>query len=148
MKKIIASTIVLIVSMAAIWPAHARDEKKMLPIAAAYEVKNTREKLDGSVKFFFGEQKHPAILNKLGSDISNRKTGPAKSEEEACNIAFLSALISFEKRAKELDANAVVNIVSYYKKDAVSSTTEFECHAGVFVTGVALKGDFVKIADK
>jgi hypothetical protein len=29
-----------------------------------------------------------------------------------------------------------------------SSQTEFECHAGALMAGVALKGDFVKIADK
>jgi hypothetical protein len=39
------------------------------------------------------------------------------------------------------------NIVSYYNKKVMSSATEFECHAGAIMAGVALKGDFVKIAD-
>jgi hypothetical protein len=29
----------------------------------------------------------------------------------------------------------------------MSSATEFECHAGAIIAGVALKGDFVKLAD-
>ena len=56
-------------------------------------------------------------------------------------------MIQLEKRAKQLGANAVVNIVSYYKKDVMSSATEFECHAGAVIAGVALKGDFVKVAE-
>jgi hypothetical protein len=41
----------------------------------------------------------------------------------------------------------VVNIVSFYKKDVMSSPTEFECHAGAVIAGVALRGEFVKIAE-
>jgi uncharacterized protein YbjQ (UPF0145 family) len=80
--------------------------------------------------------------------VSNRKTNAVgKSDEKACNWAFLSAMIALEKRAKQLGANAVVNIVSYYQKDVMSSATEFECHAGAVIAGVALKGDFVNVAD-
>jgi uncharacterized protein YbjQ (UPF0145 family) len=130
-------------------PLHARDTKHMLPIAAAMEVRDAEERLDGSIKFFFGSQKTPKVLSRLGSDVSNRKTNAfGKSDEVACNWAFLSALVALEKRAKELGANAVTNVVSYYKKNPMSSTTEFECHAGAIMAGVALKGDFVKIADK
>jgi uncharacterized protein YbjQ (UPF0145 family) len=57
-------------------------------------------------------------------------------------------MIALDKRAKQLGANAVVNIVSYYQKVEMSSPTEFECHAGAVIAGVALKGDFVTIADK
>jgi uncharacterized protein YbjQ (UPF0145 family) len=113
------------------------------------QVADSQEKLEGTVKFYFGDQKHPKVLSKLGSDVSNRKTNAfGKADEKACNWAFLSALVALEKRATELGANAVVNVVSYYKKDTFSSQTEFECHAGALMAGVALKGDFVKIADK
>jgi hypothetical protein len=46
---------------------------------------------------------------------------------------------------KKLSANAVVNIISYYKKVEMSSATEFECHAGPGAH-VFLKGDLAKIA--
>jgi uncharacterized protein YbjQ (UPF0145 family) len=149
MKKIVSSAVVLGAVLAVSWPAHARDTKHMLPIAQAMEVKDAQEKLDGSVKFYFGDQKTPKILAKLGSDVSNRKTNAfGKSDEVACNWAFLSGLVALENKAKSLGANAVVNIKSYYKKNEVSSATEFECHAGGVMAGVALKGDFVKINDK
>ncbi|HEU4344524.1 MAG TPA: excinuclease ATPase subunit [Candidatus Binatia bacterium] len=149
MKKFVFSMSLFGLSLAAAWTVDARDTKHILPIAAAMEVKDASEKLNGSVKFFFGTQKSPEILKKLGSFVSNRKTNAfGKSDEQACNWAFLSALVSFEKRAQELGANAVVNIVSYYKKNEMSSATEFECHAGAIIAGVALKGDFVTIADQ
>ena len=53
---------------------------------------------------------------------------------------MLSALISLRDRAEDMGGNAVTKIVSYYKKDTFSSETEYECHAGGFVAGVALKG--------
>jgi len=147
MKKFVFSMSLLGLSLAAAWTANARDTTHILPIAAAMETKDASEKLNGSIKFFFGAQKSPTIVKKLGSYVSNRKTNAfGKSDEQACRWAFLSALVAFEKRAQELGANAVVNIVSYYKKNEMSSATEFECHAGAIIAGVALKGDFVTIA--
>ena len=149
MKNVGSFVLFLAVSFATAWPAHARDTKHLMPIAAAMQVSDAEQKLDGSVKFFFGSQKHPKVLTTLGSDVSNRKTNAfGKSDEAACNWAFLSALIALEKRAQDLGANAVINIVSYYKKNAMSSTTDFECHAGAVMAGVALKGDFVKIGGR
>ena len=42
--------------------------------------------------------------------------------------------------------NAVINIKSYYKKNEVSSAGEYECGAGAMVSGVAFKGEVVKLA--
>ncbi len=139
---------ILAFALSVTWPAHARDTKPLLPITTALEVKDAKDKLDGSVKFFFGNQDTPKILTKLGTDVTNQKTNAVgKSDEKACNWVFLSAMIQLEKRAKQMGANAVVNIVSYYQKNVMSSPTEFECHAGAVIAGVALRGEFVKIAE-
>jgi uncharacterized protein YbjQ (UPF0145 family) len=144
----VTSVAVLILCLAIGLPAHARDTRHLLPIAIALEIKDAQEKLDGSVKFYFGDQLPPQVLTNLGSDVSNRKTNAfGKSDEKACNWAFLSAMVALQTRAQQLGANAVINIVSYYNKKVMSSATEFECHAGAIIAGVALKGDFVKIAD-
>jgi uncharacterized protein YbjQ (UPF0145 family) len=149
MKKVTCSTIILASALSVAWPAYARDTKYLLPIAAALEVKDAKDKLDGSIKFFFGNQETPKVLTKLGTDVTNQKTNAVgRSDERACNWVFLSAMIQLEKRAKQLGANAVVNIVSFYKKDVMSSPTEFECHAGAVIAGVALRGEFVKIANE
>jgi uncharacterized protein YbjQ (UPF0145 family) len=81
--------------------------------------------------------------------MSNRKTnGVGKSDEVGCRWAALAALIQFQERAKEVGANAVVDIVSYYKKDEFKSATEYECHGGAVIIGVALKGTLAKVAAK
>jgi uncharacterized protein YbjQ (UPF0145 family) len=148
MKKATCSMMILAFALSVTWPAHARDTKHLLPIATALEVKDAKDKLDGSIKFFFGNQDTPKILTKLGTDVTNQKTNAVgKSDEKACNWVFLSAMIQLDKRAKQLGANAVVNIVSYYQKNVMSSPTEFECHAGAVIAGVALRGEFVKIAE-
>ena len=147
MKRIVLC-ITVTALLATVRPCEARDTKYLLPIAVAMEVKDAADKLDGSIKFFFGNQPAPPVVAKLGTDVSNRKTNAfGKSDEKACNWAFLSAMVALEKRAQQLGANAVINIVSYYRKDVMSSATEFECHAGALIAGVALKGDFVKIAE-
>jgi uncharacterized protein YbjQ (UPF0145 family) len=148
MNRIFSIAIAVALTLGSVWPAHARDDKLMLPIAPALEAKDAKEKLDGSVKFYFGDQPTPKIVTKLSTDVTNQKTNAVgKSDEKACHWVFLSAMIQLEKRAKQLGANAVVNIVSYYQKNVMSSPTEFECHAGTIVAGVALRGEFVKIAE-
>ena len=144
----VMSMAVLILCLAIALPAHGRDTKHLLPIAAAMETKDAQDKLDGSVKFYFGDQAPPQVVTVLGSDVSNRKTNAfGKSDENACHWAFLSAMVALQTRAQQMGANAVINIVSYYSKNVMSSATEFECHAGAIIAGVALKGNFVKIAD-
>ena len=52
----VMSITVLILSSGDRFPAHARDTRHLLPIAVAMETKDAQDKLDGSVKFFFGDQ--------------------------------------------------------------------------------------------
>lgn len=149
MKKTTSSAVALAISLTTLPIAHARDTKHLLPISVALETKDADDKLSGDIKFFFGDQKTPAVLKRLGNDMSNKKTNAfGKSDEKACNWAFLSALVAFDKKAKSLGANAVINIVSYYNRNTMSSATEFECHAGNVVAGVVLKGDYATVADK
>ncbi|MFC5475753.1 excinuclease ATPase subunit [Paraherbaspirillum soli] len=145
-KNVFAAALMLSLGLGVLSSAQARDIKHLFPLADAMKEADASKKLDGSVKFFFAGQDHPAVAETFISDVSNKKTNSRTTDEVACNWAFLSALISFQERAHALGADAVVNIVSYYKKDEMASATEFECHAGAIMVGVALKGDFVKLA--
>ncbi|QJQ02698.1 hypothetical protein [Herbaspirillum rubrisubalbicans] len=144
--KHISLAVTLSLALAAALPAQARDTKHLLPLDSTSNMKDKDGILDGSVKFYFAGQPHPAVLEKVSTDVTNQKTNAVgKSDEEACKWVFLSALVQLHKKAKELGGNAVVNIVSYYKKNEMASATEFECHAGATMAGVALKGDIVKL---
>ncbi|WP_447935891.1 excinuclease ATPase subunit [Stenotrophomonas lactitubi] len=101
--------------------------------------------IDGSVRFYLAGQP-VSVQQRLGEDVTNKKTNAAnKSDVEACNWVALSALLALQDGAKSRGANAVVDIVSYYKKNEFKSTTNYECWAGTFVAGVALKGTYAKV---
>ena len=148
MKQSIGLTLVLMVSLIAPRLALARNDKYLLPIKAALESTEAREKPDGSVRFFFGKQSPPPIVTKLATVTPHGKASTRRTDDiKACNAAFLVALLDFQKHAKKAGANAVVNIVSYYKNVEMASPTEFECHAGAAAHAI-LRGDLVKIADQ
>jgi len=128
-------------------PTFARDTVLHLPFADVLAMPEAKEKLDPAFKFFLAGQATPKVVKRIASDVSNPKTnGVGKSDEFGCKWAALSALISLQDSAKRQGGNAVVDIVSYYKRVEYSSPTDFECHAGAFVIGVALKGTTAKIA--
>ena len=148
MKLSIALKVALMVSLLAALPAQARNDKYLLPIKAALESTEAREKPDGSVKFFFGKQSTLQIVTNLGNVTLHGKANTRRTDDvKACNAAFLAAMVDFQKRAKKAGANGVVNIVSYYKNVEMASPSEFECHAGAAAHAI-LRGDLVKIADE
>ena len=126
--------------------ALARDTQLKLPIKDAMEDAAAKEKLGTGVKFFFGPQTTPKAEKSLGTFTSNKKTNfVGKSDKEACEWAFLSAMISLRDRAIAEGGNAVINIQSYFKKNEFTSATEYECHAGAVTGGVTLRGTVVKL---
>jgi len=136
-----------LLAMVGVQAAEARNTKLILPVNGVLSSSDAKTKLDGSVAFYFGKSKHPAVVRKFGNYVTNKKTNSfGKSDAEACNWAMLSALITLQERAQKEGGNAVINIESYYKKEPNSLNSEYECHAGAFVAGVALRGDVVKLA--
>lgn len=127
--------------------AHSRDSKHMFSIEQAIQSDDFKQKLDPGIRLFFGNQKHPKVTEKLGNFSTNKKTNSFnKTDNEACQWVLLSALLTLQERAKNEGGNAVINIASYYKKNTVSSDTEYECHAGAIIAGVAMIGDVVTLA--
>ena len=145
MKKIKTIVVSLLITLL-IGNVYARDTRHMFPLSDALDNEHAKAKLDGSVKFYFGNQKHPAVAKRYGEFMSNKKTNAFnKTDKFACEWAFLSAMLSFQDRAKNLGGNAVINLTSYYKKNTVSSATEYECGAGGVIAGVTFKGEVVKL---
>ena len=127
--------------------AEAKDTVSFLPIKAAFETSDAKEKLGKDIRFYFAGQGHPAVEARMSKGVvSNKKTNSSnKSNEAACNRAMLSALLQLQERARNEGGNAVINIESYYKKKSFKSKDQFECHSGLLMSGVALKGDVVKL---
>ncbi len=107
---------------------------------------STAPGIDGSVRFYLAGQKTPAVVSRMGEGVSNKKTNAVgKSDVESCRWVALSVLKAFQDSARQRGANAVIDIVSYYKKIEMRSATNYECHAGNVVSGVALKGTYAKV---
>jgi hypothetical protein len=128
-----------------IHPAVARDTTHIYSIPEVIDSAVAREKLNQGIGFYFGE-KSPSYEKDLGTYVANRKTNAAnKSDQEACKWVFLSSLLALQQRAITEGGDAVINIHSFYKKKPMHSSESYECHAGAFLAGVALKGTVVKL---
>lgn len=146
MKKLLGIAVLTLATMFTMQSVHARDTAVYFPLADVLNSAAAKERLDGSVRFYLAGQKTPNVKERMEVDSSSPKTnGFNKTPQEACHWAALSALISLQKRAKQLGANAVVDIVSNWKHKEYSNPTNFECHDGAFAVGVTLKGTFAKV---
>jgi hypothetical protein len=133
---------------AAMLPASAqgRDDRLLLSVEGALGTPAAQDRLDDTVQFFWGEQHYPEPLEVYEIRTAPRKTYALnKSDLEACDWVFLSAVVALRDRARELGANAVVNIKSMYKNREFRSETEYECRAGYFTARVTLEGTMVKL---
>ena len=102
---------------------------------------STRDKIGDDIALYFGSQKTPAVEKKIGEWDSNR-TSSRRSQQERCEIAFASAIIALQNRARTEGGNAVINITS---GGGESSTSEFTCTSGRAMARVRLKGTVVKL---
>lgn len=137
-----------VLSMVISTSVEARDTRHMFSLQEALENEAAKSQLDSNVRLYFGKQRHPAIAKNFGEVMTNKKTNAFnKTDKRACEWAFLSAMLSLQSRAVREGGNAVVNIRSFYKRNEVSSETEYECGAGGIIAGVTFKGDVVKLAN-
>ena len=141
MKKL---SLLLMLSVGTIVSVHAADDMHAFNFQDAVNRAVADGVLDSSVKFYLAGTKSGGKLLEEGV-VTNKKTnGFAKSAESSCDRVLRSALIQLQKAAQDKGANAVTNIVSYYKAHETKSTTTYECAKGTAMAGVALKGNLVK----
>jgi hypothetical protein len=127
-------------------PTSARDDRLVFPIRAAFDSVDAKQKVDPNIRLYFGKMPHPTPTADLGVYKSNDKTRAFnRTDQDACNWVFLSAVLKLQQRARQLQGNAIVEIESIYKNEPFVSETEYRCGAGTFVSGVALSGKIVKL---
>ncbi|WP_109432575.1 excinuclease ABC subunit A [Aggregatibacter segnis] len=120
-----------------------RDTAHHYDIQSALKSAEAQGIINPNIKLYFGKPAPGKVI--AANAVTNKKTNAAnKSDEKACQWAFLSAVKQLQEKAQSSGATKVGNIVSYYKKTPYTSETQYECHAGNLIAGVALKGDIVK----
>jgi hypothetical protein len=126
-------------------PAEARETFHDLSVEDAKQSTLGQEKLL-DLPIYMKGQKHPKVAKDLGVFTSNRRTNAFnKSDEQACEVAFLSALIALQKRARAEGGDAVVDVRSITKHNDLESATQFRCVAGAVIANVALEGRVVRL---
>lgn len=146
MPKGLLSTSVLLGALLFTTTSQARDTELHLSIEDAMSTPAAEDKLDPNIRLYFADTPHGAVITEHGNFVSNKKTNALnKSDEEACRWVMLSALLSLQDRVKSEGGNAVVNIESFYDRQPMASSSEYECHAGAIMAGVALRGDVVTL---
>ena len=127
--------------------SQARDDTLYLPFEKVVAQMTAAKKLDGSVKFYLtGVQPRGKVNVITPGAVTNKKTNAFnKSDEEACAWALQSALLTLQDSARKVNANAVTNISSDYKRNERKDAVTYECHAGAVMAGVALKGDLSRV---
>ena len=125
--------------------AGARNTAHELSIKAALDSVLGQERLL-DLPLYFGSQAHPAIAEKLRDGRTNKATRSMfRSDEEACQIAFLSGLISLQKQAQSMGATAIVNIQTNTGGESSNSPETYKCAAGGAVARVNVTGTYVRL---
>jgi uncharacterized protein YbjQ (UPF0145 family) len=126
-------------------PASARNTAHELSIQAARDSALGQERLL-DMPLYFGSQGHPAIAEKIREGRTNKATHSMfRSDEEACEVAFLSGLVALQQQAQSLGANAIVNIRTNTGGPSSDSSDTYMCAAGGAVARVNLTGTYVKL---
>ena len=141
----ILGVLAALVLVAAARPAHGRDDHLMLPIADALASPDAG-KLDPGIKLYFGKASPAWIARSLGTWTTNKKANAfGRDDKQACERAFVSAMIQLQQRARAEGGDAVIGITSYYKKIVTESETQYMCGAGAIMAGVAFRAQVVKL---
>jgi hypothetical protein len=80
-------------------PAFARDTVENYPIEPALH--SEPGKVSDDIALYFAGQRHPAVAKTIGEFATNKKTNAfGKSDTDACQHVFLSAVIELQDRAQ------------------------------------------------
>jgi len=138
--RLILAASLLVLSQASL----ARETLHDLTVDAAMQSAGN-ENVGKDIAFYMAGQNHPAVEQTLGQFTSKRASnGFGKSDEDACARAFLSAIIAFQDRARQLGGNAVVDIKSI-TNGGLTSATSYRCVSGSTHSNVGLSGSVVKL---
>jgi len=128
-------------------PAMARNDRLLLTWQDVLDSAEGKSAIDNNIKLMFGSRSAPAGSERKGEAEINRiaKSRDGGGDSASCRLAAAQALAELQAKARAMDADAVVDIVSYYKATTFDSATQYECHAGGTGGHLTFKAVFVKL---
>ena len=125
----------------------AEDKLQNFPVKHALASAVAKDKLDKGVKTYMMGQSVPGLQKRFRAYKSNKRgNAVGKSTQDACDIAFISALIALQQRADKEGGNAVVDIYSLTKDKKMQSSENYSCNAGGMIANVVLMGTVAKVS--
>jgi hypothetical protein len=134
-------------ALCAVMPAaHAADIVVMLPLEDMLALPDAKNRLDGSVTFHLAGQPPLQVQQTHGENVAEKKAVlQDKSSQISCQRAAVATLVLLQQGAKRAGANAVIDIVSYYRQATRADPARIECHVGTFSAFVTLKGTYASV---
>jgi hypothetical protein len=130
----------VLVSLGTAQIGQAEDTWEYLSVQDALTSALAQEKLDPSISFYMKGERHPGVSDTTREYTANQRARKfGRSVEEACQTAFISALLSFQQRAYKEDADTVIDLYSVTKDKRFESTEQYSCLVGGMVANVALR---------
>lgn len=140
MKRVL---FVALTAFAIALPALARNDAVTVKLSEVLEMPEAQGKLDGSVHYFTKGEATPKVEKTLRAASTRRSTnGIGKADDFGCRWAVLAGLMAFEKEARSLGANAVIEIES---GEGGAGPGEIQCNAGNLVIRTSLRGVYAVV---
>lgn len=141
-------------------PALARNDRVMLDWQDVLGGPEAKTRLAVDVALRFGDGSTPAAAERKevfqanriarASDVTlcqqtRRGYSQQACDAASCRAAATEALAELQKRAREVGADAAVEVVSNYQGNAFGSATQVECHAGGTGGHVSIRATLVRL---
>jgi len=124
--------------------AAAEDRVLKFPVKHALTSKLAKDKMLDDVRIYMHGQGHPGVAKNFREYKSNKRSN-GRDDQEACDKAFISALISLQQRADREGGNAVVGIFSESNNKKTKSADSYSCLRGRSLAQVVLRGTVVRL---
>lgn len=144
-KQLAAICSAILLCGAFIPSAHAKSEVQLHAIDDVIQSEDFQSRL-GDFRFTFGSD---ILGSSVGTfNVKRTTNGVLKTDKDACEWAFISALLELKRLAQEKDGIAVEAIQSTITGTQYISSTHYQCLTGHTNSRVYLQGTTVKLNEE
>ena len=104
-----------------------------------------QEKLLG-IPFYMSGQEHPPVEKDFSIYKANKRSAKGIGSIKKCQVAFISAIISLQNRAKNMGGDGLIDVISITGRNNLESSDKFRCLSGAHMVNVELVGRVVKFS--